>query len=289
MFFHFTFTYMLIQYLEPIYNFCRGQVEDHSYYHMFDRAVADYLPRDARTDVLIPKILIAALLGYLGMGLFCTFLDLILIHCNLRHVKKQGEKSFFTISEWLLAVRVSLRNIVLLNWVVSLPILHLWRTLYGIENMLGEDDEWNWQRELPRFAICVVVIETVFYWTHWLLHFPYLYKRIHKMHHTFTAPIAVAAPYAHPIEFLFGNLAGVILGLALANPHPWTAYYWVCYAIVTTCGSHSGYECFGCRGHDLHHEKFTVNFGVAKITDILMGTDYESSDFYKKDMQTKTE
>ena len=107
---------------------------------------------------------------------------------------------------------------------------------------------------------------------------------IHKLHHTFTAPIAVAAAYAHPIEFLFGNLAGVILGPVVANAHPLTAYWWVSFALVNTCGSHSGYVWHGAIGHDLHHEKFNVNFGVLKIFDYFMGTRYIDSDIYQKDL-----
>ena len=47
--------------------------------------------------------------------------------------------------------------------------------------------------------------------------------------------------YANPIEFALGNLAGVALGPVLTNCHPYTAYFWFAFSLITTGGSHSGY------------------------------------------------
>ena len=38
-----------------------------------------------------------------------------------------------------------------------------------------------------------LVNDIVFYFLHGLLHTPYFYKRIHKIHHEFKAPVALAA------------------------------------------------------------------------------------------------
>ena len=58
---------------------------------------------------------------------------------------------------------------------------------------------------LPPFSeriwMCVAhvfVNELIFFYAHWALHKGSLYKCIHKQHHEFTAPFALAALHAHP-------------------------------------------------------------------------------------------
>ena len=50
----------------------------------------------------------------------------------------------------------------------------------------------------------LVVNEVLFFYSHWAFHTNLfglqLYKRFHKIHHEFTAPFALAALYAHPLE-----------------------------------------------------------------------------------------
>mmetsp|Transcript_6735 Transcript_6735/g.12033 ORF Transcript_6735/g.12033 Transcript_6735/m.12033 type:complete len:142 (+) Transcript_6735:692-1117(+) len=85
-------------------------------------------------------------------------------------------------------------------------------------------------------------------------------------------PAAVCATYAHPFEFVVGNLMGVALGPVLTNSHPYTAYGWFVLTLVSTCGSHSGYGFLGAEKHDEHHEFFDWNFGVGPVCDQLFGT-----------------
>ncbi|GFZ51202.1 C-4 methylsterol oxidase [Saitozyma sp. JCM 24511] len=47
------------------------------------------------------------------------------------------------------------------------------------------------------------VFEDMFhYWAHRGLHYGPLYRHIHKVHHEFSAPIGLAAEYAHPLEVM---------------------------------------------------------------------------------------
>jgi sterol desaturase/sphingolipid hydroxylase (fatty acid hydroxylase superfamily) len=50
-----------------------------------------------------------------------------------------------------------------------------------------------------QFLLFMVVNDTLFYWSHRLLHHRLIYKYIHKKHHTFKVNIGIAARYAHPV------------------------------------------------------------------------------------------
>merc|ERR1712046_567363 len=84
-----------------------------------------------------------------------------------------------------------------------------------------------WYKEIVKFVLCITIVDIWFYWTHRVLHFPVFYKAIHKLHHRFKAPTAVACMFAPPLEFGFGNLLGVSLGPVLANALGATAMIWI--------------------------------------------------------------
>ena len=129
------------------------------------------------------------------MGFLCTILDLIVIALGKQHLKQQGHRSFFSVGEWLQAFSMSTFNMLFMNWPVSIVVFNLWRLLYG-SSLISEDAPWLWYVELPKLGICGLVVEFWFYWTHLALHIPYPYRKIHKFHHVFKAPIAVASVYA---------------------------------------------------------------------------------------------
>ena len=60
---------------------------------------------------------------------------------------------------------------------------------------------------LGNFIIHLIIIECWFYTSHRLLHYPPLYRTIHKIHHIYKAPTAIACIFAHPVEYCFGNVS----------------------------------------------------------------------------------
>eukprot|EP00051_Salpingoeca_urceolata_P012431 m.154030 g.154030 ORF g.154030 m.154030 type:complete len:217 (-) comp17488_c0_seq3:416-1066(-) len=53
--------------------------------------------------------------------------------------------------------------------------------------------------------VSMQVDDCLFYWSHRLLHHPWLYKHIHKKHHAFRVPIGLAVEYSHPVEVRIGG------------------------------------------------------------------------------------
>jgi len=123
-------------------------------------------------------------------------------------------------------------------------------------------------------AVWMAANEIMFFYSHRLLHVNKgLYQMVHKIHHKWTAPISLAAAYAHPLEIVFGNVLPLMVGPLLCKSHIFTTAVWLfAYQVHTTC-THSGFWFCDDNGmHDEHHAKFNVNFGVHGIMDHIYGT-----------------
>lgn len=123
-------------------------------------------------------------------------------------------------------------------------------------------------------TICVLGCEIIFYYSHRLLHAKSLYQRIHNQHHRFKAPIALAAQYAHPFEYLMSTILPFWLPAQILGCHMVTCFVFWTAATLETVVAHSGYDVFGVlsKKHDLHHEKSRVNFGTLGFLDWIHGT-----------------
>ena len=126
-----------------------------------------------------------------------------------------------------------------------------------------------------------------FYWTHRLMHVPWIYRRAHAVHHASHPPTAWAAMSFHPWETLTG--AVVIPVLVLTIPIHVGALVAVL-TVMTVMGitNHMGWEMFpkslvrGRAGqwlitashHQLHHQRNKCNYGLYfRYWDRLCGTD----------------
>ena len=91
---------------------------------------------------------------------------------------------------------------------------------------------------------CMVMEDLTFHFSHRTLHHPALYPYIHKIHHEQRITISFAAYYAHPLEFIFGNILPTVTGVLLLgkNMHWMTAFTWYIVRAVESTEGHSGYE-----------------------------------------------
>ncbi|KAJ5426201.1 hypothetical protein N7465_001271 [Penicillium sp. CMV-2018d] len=168
--------------------------------------------------------------------------------------------------------------VVVQNQIIS-SILHL--TLLSAASHAGLKSTYRIETSLPGpveifrdVFLSLLMREALFYYSHRILHIPSLYIRIHKKHHRFTAPIALAAQFAHPIEHIFANTLPITLPPQLLGSHIVTFWVFLAYELVNTATVHSGYDffCHKARAHDLHHEKFNLNYGSLGLLDWVHGT-----------------
>mmetsp|Transcript_13412 Transcript_13412/g.29128 ORF Transcript_13412/g.29128 Transcript_13412/m.29128 type:complete len:258 (-) Transcript_13412:3356-4129(-) len=152
---------------------------------------------------------------------------------------------------------------------------YIWNHTQG-SNRLSETDEWIWTNELLiKIPLHALITEVAFYSVHFLLHHStFLYRHIHKVHHRFVAPTAMAYVYAHPLEFAVGNIFPIYLGCMLTNAHPISCHWiWFPLAMAGTCKGHCGYRIMGSIDpHDVHHLYFRHNYGGMSLLDRVFGT-----------------
>lgn len=125
----------------------------------------------------------------------------------------------------------------------------------------------------------MLVSDQLWYWSHRLMHTPWAWTHLHKMHHV--APqCAVSATYVHPLEYALFTLS-LQIPFALVGFPAWVFCVPMGWGMVTGSGAHSGYagdfangEKHG-TGHHLYH---SANFGLLMVADVIWGTHWSPGD-----------
>ena|ERR1700733_3672113 len=139
---------------------------------------------------------------------------------------------------------------------------------------------------IASIVFMMICEDFTFHFTHKFLHWKVIYPYIHKIHHTHVTTIGIAAEYAHPLEYLFGNIVPGVMGALIlgGNCHLFTVLSWGLVRLGETLDSHSGYEfswspyrliplSTSAKYHDFHHSHNIGNFSsFFSFWDTIEGT-----------------
>ena len=188
--------------------------------------------------------------------------------------------------QWLKCVR----HVLFYQVVLELPMMmgfHPVAMALGMKFLQVPFPSWT---QISLANVFFLIMEDFYqYFAHRLLHWGILYKKIHKLHHEYSAPFGLASQYAHPLETLILGL-GFFVGplawcLAFRDLHVITMAVWLMVRLVQVVDSHSGYDFpwslrhmlpvwAGADFHDYHHMAFVGNYASSfRWWDWLMGTD----------------
>lgn len=143
------------------------------------------------------------------------------------------------------------------------------------------------------------IFSTSLFFIHGGMHkIPFLYKYVHKKHHTFYDTVGFAAQYSHPVEGLF-SACHILFGIYFVKPHFSTFCIYIFTLLVEIVDAHCGYDVpwkfiypwsdvypwgSGARAHDYHHSHNIGIYGggVFGLWDRLFGSDFDYRQFENK-------
>jgi len=144
------------------------------------------------------------------------------------------------------------------------------------------------------FPLMLLMHDAYFYWAHRMMHHPWLFKKVHLVHHRSNNPSPWAAYAFHPLEAVVESMIFVIFLFTIPVHSAHLMWFFVISLVYNVYG-HLGFEIYP-RGfnkhwlgkwvntsvsHNQHHQYFRGNYGLYfTIWDRMMGTlrsDYDSS------------
>jgi len=173
---------------------------------------------------------------------------------------------------WNIQLKKTIKQL-LFNHLVVLPGLMIPNVLFNVCPYRLDAELPSYWEIIPQLVFCMLCEDFSFYWSHRFLHSDKLYSKIHKMHHEYKQTCCISSEYAHPLEYIFGNILTTNLGAMILGKrmHFITFITNLTMMVHETHDGHCGYEfswsphrllplSIGAEFHIFHHLKFKGNY-----------------------------
>jgi len=123
----------------------------------------------------------------------------------------------------------------------------------------------------------ILIEDTIFYWSHRLLHTRWLFRHVHARHHRFRYVRVPSAEYAHPLENAI-NFVALFAGPLLLGSAFSTLAIWMVLRMTETTEAHSGYALSPVSDRHAFHHLYAQRGCYGSFVspwDTLMRTDRE--------------
>ncbi|MEZ4828540.1 MAG: sterol desaturase family protein [Bacteroidia bacterium] len=155
----------------------------------------------------------------------------------------------------------------------------------GWANVYSQPGGYSWVYLLISLVLAFLIHDTWFYWTHRLLHWKPVYKRVHNWHHRFHNPNPFTAFAFHPVEAVVQIAIVPIVGLILPV-YQGVLIFFATFVLFMSVYGHLGFELRANKKgvfkvfntaihHYQHHRYFHCNYGIYfNFWDRIMGTNH---------------
>ncbi len=176
------------------------------------------------------------------------------------------------------------RPLIIGNFIGTCIVAGLSFSMFGF--MFSLSTNFSFWAMLLQILVIMLIDDIWFYGCHRLLHQPWMFKKIHSVHHRVRSPLPLDYLYVQPLEWMMGAV-GVLLGVLAIYFYcgEVNAYALFLYAIFRPLHEihiHSGMpskwmerlKCLGsAEHHGMHHAKLKCNYASTfKWLDRALGT-----------------
>ena len=123
---------------------------------------------------------------------------------------------------------------------------------------------------LVKLGICPIMGMILFYMGHYIGHLSLFYKTVHKKHHEWIVPCAVAASYTTFYDYTFFNVPIFLLPPLILNLNWNASLIWFVFSTFNIVNDHSGYIFVpGSVYHTKHHKYQNYNLSYPPLDKAL--------------------